>query len=140
MKSRQPHLRLRPNWAAVCLGCLLAVVLIVTSAPALAGDGKMKIVILSASPREPKAGQPFKVTFQIKRGSNPPMPLTDVKCLAQIGGRAAKVLEEGTDGTTGRCSWDIPSGAKGKSLGGIIAALRGDTGVWYYAGFDLPIK
>jgi hypothetical protein len=59
--------------------------------------------------------------------------------MAQISGARATVLKQSFDGTTATCSWSIPSSSAGKTLDG-IAAAKASNGVWYYAGFDLPIN
>jgi hypothetical protein len=59
--------------------------------------------------------------------------------MAQIAGRRVPASRQSTNGTTGVCSWSLPSGTSGKTFDGVIAA-HATTGTWYYAGFDLPIR
>jgi hypothetical protein len=139
MNSRQLHHRARPIWAAVILACASALVFGFSSAPASARtQGKAQIVILNMKPAQPKAGQNFSGTFKLMKG-DVVINMTKVACMAQIGGRPANLITQETDGIVGRCAWSIPSSAKGKTFDGILA-VQGVDGIWYYAGFDLPIR
>jgi invasion protein IalB len=139
MKTNRRHTRLRPLWVALCLGVLLAIVAASTSAPAAAARGN--IVVVSASPRHPTAGQAWTVKVQVQRPDGTPAPLSQVQCNAAIGGRPVPVLIQriSADGTTATCSWSVPSGTTGRTIDGVIAMKRADTGRWYYLGFDEPI-
>jgi hypothetical protein len=139
MNSRQPHLRVRPLWAAGFLGCALALVLGFSSAPASARSlGQPQIVLVSTSPAEPTAGQTFTAKFKLMK-AGVPQRIIAVNCFAGIAGRPVTVLYQGTDGTIGRCSWAIPAGTSGRRLGGMVAAQH-ESGVRYYASFDVPIR
>ena len=138
MNSRQLHHRVRPIWVAVILVCASALVFGFSSGPAAARtQGKAQIVITSMSPAQPTAGANFTGTFELRK-AGVAIHMSHVTCMAQIAGRRASLVSQGTDGTVGHCTWAIPSTAKGKTLDGVVA-LQGPTGAWFYAGFDLPI-
>ena len=140
MNSRQLHLRVRPVWVAVILACASALVLGFSSGPASARtqSNKAQIVVISTSPAQPTAGANFSGKFKLMKAGTA-LHITTVNCMAQINGRRAQVVAQGTDGTVGRCGWAIPADARGKTLDGVIA-VQGPGGVQYYLGFDLPIR
>jgi len=139
MNSRLFHLRSRSFWIAACLVCASALVFGFSSGPASARTlGKAQIVILRLSPAQPTAGKNFSGTFKLMK-AGVTLQMTKVACMAQIAGRPAQLIAQETDGTVGRCAWSIPSSAKGKTFDGILA-VQGADGIWYYAGFDLPIR
>jgi hypothetical protein len=116
-----------------------ALVLGLASSPASAKSmARTKIVVTSTSPAQPVAGQTFTMRFELRRAGLP-LHMADVSCYGTAGGRYVAPLVQRTDGTTGTCSWAIPSGASGKTFDGILAA-RKDDGQWWYRGFDLPIS
>jgi hypothetical protein len=139
MTSRLPHIRVRPFWVAACLVCAFAVVLGFSSAPASARTlGGVKFVVTSTSPAQPTAGKTYTMTFKLmKYGS--PVHMAAAACYARAGAKNALLLDQGTDGTTGHCTWAVPSGASGLTFDGIAAAQKA-SGAWVYYGFDLPIS
>jgi hypothetical protein len=129
----------RTTLAAGVIIAVFAVVFGFSSSPASAGSlARTKLVITSRTPASPTAGQTYTMTFQLQKAGLP-LGLVGVGCYATAGGRLAPLLYQGTDGTTGTCSWSVPSTAIGKTLDGIIAVQR-DTGTWFYRGFDLSIS
>jgi hypothetical protein len=100
--------------------------------------GRTKIVVTSTSPAQPVAGQTFTMKFELRR-LDVPIHMAGAACYATAGGRLAPLLYQGTDGTVGTCKWAVPSGSSGKTFDGIVAVKK-DTGVWFYLGFDLPIR
>jgi hypothetical protein len=139
MTSRQPHNRSRPFWVAVSLACAFAVVLGLASTPASAKSmARTKLVVTSTSPAQPVAGQTFTMKFELKTGTVS-QHIGEIGCYATAGGKLAPLLTQRTDGTTGTCTWSVPSAARGKTFDGILAAKR-DNGEWWYRGFDLPIS
>jgi hypothetical protein len=127
---------------ALGVGVIIAVSAVVfglSSSPASARSlARTKVVITSTTTAQPVAGQTYTMTFQLQKAGLP-LAQASVGCYATAGGRVAQLLYQGTDGTTGRCSWTIPSGAAGRTFDGIIAVQR-DTGAWFYRGFDLSIS
>ena len=139
MKSRLPHTRVRPFWAAACLALAFALVLGLSSSPASARSmSRVKMTITSTSPANPIAGQAFTMKFELTKAGLP-IHMANAACYATAGGKAAPLARQGTDGTFGTCSWTVPSTAKGKTFDGILAAQK-DDGTWFYYGFDLPIS
>jgi hypothetical protein len=139
MNSRQLHLRVRPVWAAVILACASALVLGFSSGPASARtQSRTQIAVVGTSPAQPTAGANFTGKFKLMKDGTA-LHITTVSCMAQINGRRAQVVAQGTDGTVGRCGLAIPSDARGKYLDGVVA-VQGPGGIWYYLGFDLPIR
>ena len=105
------------------------------SARGLAGT---EIVLVGTSPAQITAGQTFTVTFALAR-AEVPRHMTDVSCYALAGGKLAQVVDQGTDGSVGHCTWVIPRRTRGKLLEGVISA-QADSGTWYMAGFGAPIS
>jgi hypothetical protein len=125
--------------AAGIIVVAFALVLGFSSSPAAAKSmARTKLVVTSTSPAQPVAGQTFTMKFELRRlGAT--LPMRDVACYATAGGKYVPPLTQRTDGTVGTCSWAIPSSASGKTFDGILAAQK-DDGVWWYRGFDLPIR
>lgn len=140
MTSRLPHTRVRPFWAAACLALAFGLLLGLSSSPASARSmgARTKMIITASTPAKPAGGQTFTLKFQLTK-SGSPIHMAKAACYATAGGRAAPLLHQGTDGTTGTCTWSVPSGASGKTFDGILAA-QNDNGTWYYYGFDLAIS
>lgn len=139
MKSRLPHTRVRPFWAAACLVLAFGLLLGLSSSPASARSmGRTKMIITGTSPAQPAGGQTFTMKFQLTVAGSP-IHMANAACYATAGGKLAPLLRQGTDGTTGTCTWSVPSGASGKTFDGILAAQK-DNGTWFYYGFDLPIS
>jgi hypothetical protein len=139
MKSRQPHIRSRPFWAAISLACAFVVVLGFASTPASArSSARIKIVVTSTSPAQPVAGQTFTMKFELSK-LGVPLHMAGVACYATAGGKFVPPLTQRTDGTVGTCSWAVPSAASGRMFDGILAVQK-DDGAWWYRGFDLPIS
>ena len=105
------------------------------SARGLAGT---QIVLVGTSPAQVTAGQTFTITFGLARVVVP-RHMTAVACYALAGGKLAQVVDQGTDGSVGHCTWAIPRRVRGKTLDGIVSA-QADSGTWYNAGFDVPIS
>jgi hypothetical protein len=115
-----------------------ALVLGFSSATASAkGLGLTEIVLVGTSPAQVTAGQTFTATFALAR-AGVPRHMTGVTCFALAGGRLAQLLDKGTDGSVGHCTWAIPRRARGKTFDGLVAA-QADGGTWFSAGFDVPI-
>lgn len=129
----------RAAFVAVIVAAL-ALVAGFSSAPVSAATlAKTRIVITSMAPAQPVAGAPFTMTFQLHRRGTP-IAISDIDCFGTIGGKKfVPTTEQGHDGTTGRCTWLIPSDASGKTFDGVLSARRASNGVWYFHGFDLPI-
>jgi hypothetical protein len=129
----------RTALAVGIIGAVLALVLGLFSAPASARTmARTKIVITSTSPAQPVGGQNYTMRFEIRK-AGVTVPMKALDCYAQSGGRVVPLVNKGTNGMQGFCTWAVPSGASGKTLDGIIAAQR-DTGTWYYRGFDLAVS
>jgi hypothetical protein len=127
---------------ALAVGVIVAAFALVfglSSTPASARSmAKAKVVVTSTSPAQPVAGQTFTMKFELRR-LGVALHMVEAACYATAGGRLAPLLYQGTDGTVGTCKWAVPSGASGKTFDGILAAKK-DNGVWFYRGFDLPIR
>jgi hypothetical protein len=138
MKSRL-HTRVRPFRVAACLGCAFALVLGLSSTSASAKSlGGTKMVVTSTSPAQPVAGQTFTMKFELRK-LGVPLHLVQAACYATAGGKLAPLVYQGTVGTEGTCTWNVPSAAKGKTFDGILAVQK-DSGAWWYYGFDLAIR
>src|SRR5712691_11552111 len=96
------------------------------SAKGLAGT---EIVLVGTSPAQVTAGQTFTITFALAR-SDTPRHMTGVNCYALAGSKVAQVVDQGTDGSVGHCTWNIPRRAKGKTFDGTVSA-QADSGTWY---------
>ncbi len=141
MTTSPHHLRFRrPLWAVVCLAAVASVALGVSVASATTSRtaSRQKVVVLSTSPAAPTAGQSFTQTFSLmKRGV--PQHMQSVACFAMSGRQVIPLTEQVDDGTVGHCTWALPATPKGTTFDGIIA-VKDDSGVENYYGFDLPIS
>jgi hypothetical protein len=78
------------------------------------------------------------VKFELRR-LGVALAMKEVACMAMAGGRLVPLLEQTTNGTSGRCSWAVPSTARGKTLSGLVAVVP-VTGPTYFLGYDLPVS
>jgi hypothetical protein len=128
----------RALFAVGALIAVLAVVLGFSSAPASGGSlSKKQIVVIGTSPAQPVGGQTYTMSFELLR-AGVPRHMAGVNCYALAAGRTATVVDQGTDGTIGHCTWAIPRRASGGTLDGVVSA-QGGNGVWIKLGFDVPI-
>jgi hypothetical protein len=129
----------RVAFAIVVLVAAAALVLGFSSAPASARSLRFQeVVIAGTSPAAVTAGQTYTINFELMRGDEA-RHIADVACYAVAGGRRAQLVDQGTDGTVGYCTWAIPRRAEGLTFDGIISA-QADSGTWWNRGFDLPIS
>jgi hypothetical protein len=119
---------------AIVVGVLAAAL----SASAMArSTSEAHITAVGAVPAAVTAGQTISVSFQLVRDSKI-IGMLDVYCGAIAGGKPAPLVDKGTDGSVGHCTWSIPRKARGKTFDGFISA-QAASGTWYNAGFDVPI-
>jgi|SRR5438105_11228941 len=127
--------RLRLTFGA---GVLLTIcVLGVTASPSLA-RAPSGITMISMTPAQVTGGKSFTINFELMR-AGVARPVTSVHCYALAGGRLAQLLDQGTDGIVGHCTWAIGRRTSGKTFDGIISGLS-KSGTWNNLGLDLPIS
>ena len=129
----------RVAFAIGVVAAAFALVLGFSSAPASARTMQFQeVVIVGTSPAAVTAGQTYTISFQLMRGDDA-RHIAGVGCYAIAGGRRAQLVDQGTDGTVGHCTWTIPRRAAGLTFDGIISA-QADSGTWWNRGFDLPVS
>jgi hypothetical protein len=105
----------------------------VGSASASGGRHGGRHVILSFSPASPVAGEQFSISFSlIKDGVK--LRIANPGCLGMTKGRPIPLASISNDGTTGTCTWNIPTKA-GPTFDGELAFFDEQGGEWF-AGYD----
>ena len=124
-----------------CVALLVSLFAGLSSAQATTERKKPKkaIVILSKSPQTPVAGQPFTIEFAVY-DRDVQIPLKGLGCF----GRTDKIfllklIEEEHDGWVARCTWEIPTKAKGQTMYGILAAILAKD-ERTFRGIEFPIQ
>ena len=111
------------SWLAALAAVVLAAAITLAS-PAQGASGDVRIDVLSASPRPPRAAQPFelvaRVTFAPAPGS--------IRCSVWAGGKRFRNIRLTWKDSVARCTFRVPAAARGKRLTvGLAAALDGST-------------
>ena len=102
------------------LGAALVAAAITASAtPAAPTD--IRIDGISANPRPPQAGAPFELVGRVLLSGR----IGSIHCRVWVGGRRYRNVHLVWDGSNARCSFVVPTDAKGRVLTVRIAARQG---------------
>lgn len=109
------------NSRLAALGAVLLAAATLTSS-ATGGGADVRMDVISATPRPPRAGQQFELLARVQFVPAP----GSIRCSVRIGGKRYRNIRLTWDGSIARCFLRVPAGARGKQLVvGLVATLSG---------------
>ena len=108
------------SWlAALTAVALAAATTLASSAQGAPGD--VRIDVLSATPRPPRAAQPFELLARVEFAPAP----GSIRCSVWAGGKRFRNIRLVWENPIARCYFRVPAGARGKRLTIALAATLG---------------